>query len=346
MSSLVYQAVGLIVLAAAMNGVYVLPMRLNRRWQWEHSWFAFTLLGVVVVPMILAALTVPDLWSIYAEVPAGTLLGMAVAGAAWGGSLVLFGRAVTLVGVAITFAVSLGTSAATGALIPLLTQHADRVATPQGLLILAGIVILLGGVALCGLAGHRRDAVPQAGAAGAASRGASMQGFVFALLSGVFGAFLNVGFALGGDLQQAAQARGASAAMMSNAVWLPCLVAGAIPGVIYCLSLMRQRGTLHALTAEARWYYWLMGALMGLLWFGSVLCYSIATVKLGHLGPVIGWPLFMSAVVVASTIAGLLTGEWRDRGTTAGPKPLHLLYGGVACLLAAMAVLAWASVGA
>ena len=39
--------------------------------------------------------------------------------------------------------------------------------------------------------------------------------------------------------------------------------------------------------------------------------------KLGDLGPVIAWPLFLSAVVIASTIAGVITGEWRNSGRKA-----------------------------
>ena len=34
------------------------------------------------------------------------------------------------------------------------------------------------------------------------------------------------------------------------------------------------------------WYYWLAAASMGLLWFGSIILYSISTMKLGDLGTV------------------------------------------------------------
>ena len=44
MNSNLIEAVGLILLAALMNACYTLPMKLNRGWAWEHSWFAFTLL--------------------------------------------------------------------------------------------------------------------------------------------------------------------------------------------------------------------------------------------------------------------------------------------------------------
>jgi len=58
--------------------------------------------------------------AIIRKIPAATLMKMAVFGATWGVSLVLFGLSISIVGVAITFAVCLGTSAASGALIPLL----------------------------------------------------------------------------------------------------------------------------------------------------------------------------------------------------------------------------------
>jgi L-rhamnose-H+ transport protein len=75
---------------------------------------------------------------------------------------------------------------------------------------------------------------------------------------------------------------------------------------------------------------------MGTLWFGSIVCYSLSTVKLGDLGAVIGWPLFLSAVVIGSTITGILAGEWKR----AGVGPMRIMGAGVACLVMAMVVLA------
>jgi len=34
-------------------------------------------------------------------------------------------------------------------------------------------------------------------------------------------------------------------AMMSTRIWLPCLFAGFIPGIIYCFILMKRMGTYH-----------------------------------------------------------------------------------------------------
>lgn len=343
MNSQVLQAIGIIIVASIINAAYSLPMRLNKKWKWENSWFAFSIVGLAVVPTLIAMATIPQLWSIYSSVPPETLGWMAVFGAGWGVNMVLFGLALDSVGLAITFAVSLGTSAAAGALVPLVMQHPEKLMSRQGLLILASIVMIFVGVALCGLAGKRRDNMIQPAAGveikGPVARPRYLRGFLYAFFAGFLGAMLNFGLAFGNSIQQAARDRGASLAMMSNAVWLPCLYAGFIPGVIYCYYLMKKNRNLHNLAASGTWYYWLLAASMGLLWYGSVVLYSISTLKLGDLGTVIGWPLFLSAIVIASTILGIALGEWSH----AGKRPLQIMMLGVFCLVFAIAVLSQAS---
>jgi L-rhamnose-H+ transport protein len=328
-----FEALALILTAAVMNASYTLPMKLNRKWRWEHSWLAFSVLGVAVVPTIIATITVPGLWSIYRQVPASTLLEMALFGAGWGVSLVFFGLSIPLVGVAIAFTISLSTSAASGALLPLIGQHSDRLFTVQGGMLVIGILLIAIGVAFCGKAGRLRDEAK----AGAEERRKSgfTRGFLYALISGVLGSLLNLGLAYGNGIQEEARLRGASNTMTSNAVWLPCVYAGFIPGVIYCLYLMKKNASVAGIRTQAAWYYWIMAACMGLLWYGSILLYSLSTSRLGELGPSIGWPLFLSSIVLVSTSIGVLTGEWSPslRG------PFRTLLIGLLLLLSAIGIL-------
>lgn len=337
MNANIAQAIALVVGASIINAAYTLPMRLNRKWAWENSWFAFSILGVAVVPTVITMTTVPGLWGIYAAIPALTLLEMAFFGLLWGICLVLFGLAIPIIGLAITFAVSLGTSAACGSLLPLLMNDPKRLFTSTGLLIVAGLAVIIAGVGLCGVAGRLRERLEGKGQPGRPSK--FLKGFIYTLLSGILGSLLNVGFASGGEIQRLALRNGASQAMMSNAVWLPCVYAGFLPGVVYCLYLMKKNGSTGRLIYAGRWYYWLMAAFMGVLWFGSIVSYSLAAVKLGPLGAVIGWPLFMSCVVIVSMVNGLITGEW----TRAGARPVVIMGGGIACLVAAIAILSYAA---
>ena len=336
MTSHTVQALLLVLCAAIMNAAYALPMKLNKKWDWEHSWFAFSVLGVAVVPTVIALLTVPGLWSTYATVSTGTLAAMVVFGASWGVSLVFFGLALTRLGLAITFAICLGTSAAVGALTPLIAQHSNLVMTRQGGLIFLGVLVILVGVTVCGLAGKSREAALQQKST--TVRHGFLGGLLLAFISGILGSMLNLGLAFGGSIQHAAQQHGASPAMMSNAVWLPCLYAGFLPGAIYCYVLMRKNGNANKLRLAGTWHYWLIGASMGFLWYGSIILYSISTVKLGDLGTSIGWPLFLAAIVVASTVFGILTGEWKRTGT----RPIRTMILGVSFLVAAIAILSYA----
>ncbi|MEN6536262.1 MAG: L-rhamnose/proton symporter RhaT [Bryobacteraceae bacterium] len=337
MSANVLYAIALVLGASIINAVYVLPMRANRKWAWENSWFAFSILGEAVVPTLMAIFTVPGLWTVYAATPGVTLMKMALFGLLWGINMVLFGLAIPIVGLAITFAVSLGTSAACGSLLPLLMADPGRLFTSLGALIVLGLAVIIAGVALCGVAGRLRERLEGKDQPQRSSR--FYKGFIYTLCSGVLGSMLNLGLASGKEIQRLAFQQGASEAAMSNAVWLPCLYAGFLPGVVYCLYLMKKNGTTGTLIHASRWYYWCMAALMGIFWYGSVMIYSLATVKLGEFGPVIGWPLFMSCVVIVSMINGLITGEW----SRTGARPIRIMTAGIFCLVLAIAILSYAT---
>jgi L-rhamnose-H+ transport protein len=100
--SSILQALLILLVAALMNAAYALPIKLNKQWHWENSWFAFSILGEAVVPTLIAWATVPGLWSTYSSVSAKTLVLMSLFGAGWGVSMVFFGLALTRLGLAIT----------------------------------------------------------------------------------------------------------------------------------------------------------------------------------------------------------------------------------------------------
>ena len=64
---------------------------------------------------------------------------------------------------------------------------------------------------------------------------------------------------------------------------------------------------------------------------------GVATLKLGVLGPVYGWPFFMSLIVIVSTAIGILAGEWNNAMKSA----VGLQFAGVGVLTAAVIVLSY-----
>ena len=325
----------LLLLAGAMNGSFTLPMKFTRKWAWENTWAIWTILALFVFPLLLAYSTVPQLSSAYAQAGAGVVLMVAACGAGWGIAQVLFGLAVEAIGIALTFSVVLGLSAAVGSLIPLVRLHPDKVVSSAGLAVISGVALVLIGVSMCALAGRRREAALGATRA----RTSIAKGLVFCTLSGLTAALMNFGLAFGSPILEAAQKNGAPKLWSSNAAFLPLMLAGGVPNLAYCIYLMRKNNTGNRFREAGSGSHWFLAALMAVSWFGSTILYGASTTTLGQLGTVLAWPLFMSLIVITAAICGAVTGEWKD----AGSQPFRMMALGVGVLIAAIFVLGLSS---
>jgi L-rhamnose-H+ transport protein len=128
---------------------------------------------------------------------------------------------------------------------------------------------------------------------------------------------------------------GASALTASNAVWMPLMVAGALPNLVYCFWLLKKNRTAGKFPTGGA-IHWVLAFVMAVCWFGSTLLYGVATVMMGEWGPILGWPLFMSLIVIVASLLGMLSGEWKGSGVA----PLRIQWIGVALLVVAVFILA------
>ena len=146
----------LVLLAALLQGTFVLPMTLVRQWSWEHTWAAFSLLGMFVFNWIITLLLVPNIFAVYSASPVKDLAVLALFGLGWGVGAVLFGLGMERLGMALGYPIIMGLIASLGALIPLLLFFPQTLFTSKGLFLLAGTALVIFGIALCSIAGSRR----------------------------------------------------------------------------------------------------------------------------------------------------------------------------------------------
>jgi L-rhamnose-H+ transport protein len=327
----------LLILAGAMNGSFTLPMKFTKKWNWENTWLAWTLFALICFPPILAVMTIPHLSEVYSIAGFGPVVQVALFGFGWGIAQVLFGLAVDSIGIALTFSIVLGLSAAVGSLVPLFQLHSDRVFTSGGMGIIAGVIIVLIGVTLCAIAGRKREEVSHS-AEHSVERSYG-KGLLSALLCGFGAALVNFGLAFGRPLIDGARNLGAAPLWAPNAAWLPLMLAGAIPNLAYCIYLMRKNLSANQYFRRGTSSYFALAALMALFWFVSTQLYGMASERLGSLGPVLGWPSFMSLIVITANVWSLTTGEWKDTGK----QPIRFMFAGVATLVLSVFVIALAS---
>ncbi len=324
-------AIILLVVAGVMNGSFTLPMKYTREWAWENSWLIWTIWALVIFPPVMTLATVPHLRSVYSSVAPAIIITVAACGAGWGISQVFFGLAVDSVGIALAFSVILGISAAVGALVPLFQSQPE---TRREILVLAGVALVVIGVGICAIAGRKREAA--LGRALDPNKASVTRGLLYCTISGVGSALVGIGLWLGAPIGVAAEHLGASITWSPNAIWLPLMLAGGIPNLIYCLYLIGKNHTADRFARPATGGYFILAGIMGIFWFGSTLMYGIAV---RPLGTAVAWPIFMSLIVIVASIWGVLTGEWKG----AGKRPLQIMYGGVAVLILAIIVLSRAS---
>ncbi|MDE3199561.1 MAG: hypothetical protein KGN79_01470 [Acidobacteriota bacterium] len=322
----------LLVLASIANSTFSLPMKYTRKWAWENTWLIWSLLALLILPALAAWLSVPSLSQLYHNADSAMLLSVFLFGVGWGIAQVLFGLALSSIGIALAFSIVLGLSAAIGSLLPFIQFHRDRLFEPQGLMALVGLALVIVGVTITAIAGRMRD---RSSNTETTSNIPFTTGLILAIVSGVCASMMNLGIANGAPLAQAAALHGAGSNWVVTAIWLPLLVGGSLPNLLYCFYLLRKRGTTANFSVASSGSHWGLTLCMAVLWFGSSLLYGISSGLLGELGAVIGWPVFMSLIVITASAVGVLTGEWRG----ASRRALQVQIAAVVVLVIAVIIL-------
>ncbi len=323
----------LVLLAAFLQGTFVLPMTMVKDWSWEHTWATFSLLGMFLMNWIIILLLVPNILAVYAASPAHDLATLALFGMGWGVGAVLFGLGMDRLGMALGYPIIMGLIAGLGALIPLLFFSPPVLPTTKAL-ILFGTALVIAGIVVCSIGGSRRALAD--GTAMDTRPNSFKGGLVIAILAGVLSCLPNVGVAFGGNVIGAAEKLGVSASSSGNTVWALLFTLGCAVNLAYCLYLMLSRKTLGRYFGHATPRNLGLSALMAAMWIGSFYFYGAGAARLGRLGVVVGWPLFISLSIAVGNVWGLWRGEWK--GSTPGAR--RLLNLGLGVLMVAIVVLA------
>ena len=324
-----------VLIGGVLNGSFVAPMKKLNKWKWENGWLVYSAVGLLIIPWIAAFIAVPDLGRIFRETSWSTVLQVLGFGLGWGVGSVLFGIGIARMGLAVGYGIILGLIAPIGTFLPLIVLHPERLWTSQGVSLMIGTAIVIGGIFLCAKAGRIRERTVAPPNRGIASAGYGTA-LLICILAGVFSPMLNFSFVFGAELQQRALEAGASAAMASNAIWPLCLTAGFLVNAGYSVLLLNRNNTWPLFAgANSPAGHWLAASSMGILCFGSFLVYGSGATALGTLGGIVGWPLFMSMSLIISNLLGWMTGEWAG----APRRAYQYSVAGIALLIVAITII-------
>src|SRR5258708_677066 len=198
----------LVLLAGLLQGTFVLPMTLVRRWSWEHTWATFSLFGMFLFNWLITLYLVPGIFAVYSASPSRDLAVLALFGMGWGIGAVLFGLGMDRLGMALGYPIIMGLIASLGALIPLLVFFPQTLRTTKGLVLLAGTAVVIVGIVQCAIAGSRK--LPATEKSNSSRSGKFAMGLAIAIMAGILSCLPNIGGAFAGKITPVAQSPGLS----------------------------------------------------------------------------------------------------------------------------------------
>jgi L-rhamnose-H+ transport protein len=332
----------ILVLSGTLGGSVMAPIKAMRKWHFEKSWALYSVWAYLIFPWVAALLTIPHLLGIFPELSSRTMLICALCGMGWGIAVVLSGISVKLIGISLTTTILYGASIAVGSLAPLVISHRERIISKQGMWIVLADAGIISGVLFCTWAGKVSDKnrTPKDSEAAflSSTHGHFSRGIIAAFLAAFLSSLFNIALAYGGEFNRLAIARGASPLNAANALWAFTVTFGYLPNVSFTIYSFSRRRLWNSLS-DPPIYYWFLPTLMGLMFMGGTILYGSGAGLLGAIGPVLGWPIYMSVSIMAGVFWGYVTGEWHG----APRRALVILASGI--LLQSVFILVLAAIG-
>ena len=296
---------------------FYIPFKKVKGWAWETYWLTQGFAAWLVMPIFMAWLTTPDLWAILSNSPVKSMCLACIFGTLWGVGGLTFGLSMRYLGLSLGYAMAIGFCAAFGTLIPPIVAG-DAVAvftTPSGLAVLAGVIVCLLGIAVCGYAGVLKERqLTEKQKKQAIKEFALTKGFIVAVFAGIMSACMAFAIQAGKPIAQVALEAGTKAIYQNNPVFIFAMGGGFTTNCIWCIVLSwRNKSTRDYVKGPS--YTLLLNYMLafagGTTWYLQFFFYGMGMSKLGREYDFASWSILMAFIIVFSNIWGLLFREWK-----------------------------------
>jgi L-rhamnose-H+ transport protein len=304
------------------SGSFYMPYKRVKGWHWENYWIIGGLFSWLIIPPLAAWLTVPGFADIIRNTPSETIRYTMFFGILWGVGGLTYGLGVRYLGMSLGNTVVLGFCSAFGALLPSLyynffpkdgkTTFHDLISTTWGRVVLAGVLVCLLGIYICGRAGMRKESeLPEEEKKKSVSEFSLTKGLIVAVVSGILSACFNFGIEAGKPMADAAVKAGFNPLYQNNVIYITLLWGGLATNGVWCLLLnLRNRSFKDYTDARTPLLKnYLLSALAGTTWFLQFFFYGMGESKLGNGAS--SWILHMAFIILVANCWGLALKEWK-----------------------------------
>lgn len=190
------------LLGGLFLGTFALPSKYIKNYAWENTWGSFFLFAMLIVPVGFAALAVNSLWATFGYVSPGIVFGVMALSFLWGCGFCCWGYGLSMVGLSLGYALTMGTMALVGSMLPFFLGSADKLPTAGGITVVAGILVCIIGVAINGFAGIQREKSQAPDETeGQPKKKTMLAGLMVCVVAGVLSSGLNIAFHVGSNAE-------------------------------------------------------------------------------------------------------------------------------------------------
>lgn len=320
-------------------GSFYIPFKRVQKWAWESYWIVGGFFAWIVAPWVVALIVCPNLIRVLAKAPQDSLFLAFTFGVLWGIGGLTFGLSMRYLGMSLGYALALGFCAAFGTIIPpIFDKTFGGMATSlSGQTVLLGILVCLAGIAVCGIAGVRKE-----GELTTEQKQATISEFNFkkglwiAIFAGVMSACWAFGLAAGKPIAELAVEYGTDDLWKNSPVLIVVAAGGFLTNFVWCAYLnKRNRTAINYVGGDgvSLASNYLFSALAGITWYFQFMFYGMGTTRMGKYD-FSSWTIHMAFIIVFSNMWALLFHEWK--GTSKRTHQIVML--GILVLIASTVV--------
>ncbi len=297
-----------------------LPSTKTKGWSWNTYWLAQSTFAWLIMPLLLAWLTVPNFFSIMAEAPSKPFWMAFFLGAIYGFGGMSFGKAINHIGYSLTYTLAIGISAVVGTIMPLMVFGGleDFFNKPGGSIVLLGMILSIVGVVICGWAGFKKEKDLDTEKLNKAGFN-MMLGLLLSIVAGVLSGVFNLSLEYGQPIADLATEHGAGQFEGNAKLIVSTLGCFATNFIWHIIAGFKHKTISEFLPTKndikmTKNYLirnWLLSSLTGTLWCLQFFFYGLGHVNMGDY-QFASWVLHMSMLIFFSYIVGVIMKEWKS----------------------------------
>jgi len=342
MGSTVIQGIGILVLAGLVMGTSPWPLKLMKKFQYEHFAFVSMLFALIIIPWTITLANCPEAITALKSIDKSILIKSNIFSMAWGIAQVLALLCFVKIGVSLTYGILVAIASSVGVITPMIIKasgqfaNAPNLASKAGITVLIGVAVMVAGVYFASLSGFGRERAQKKTQQQDNKSEKFVVGLIMVIAAGILAPGWGFAFAYSqGPIIDAMKAHGAADYPASIAVWAVALMGAALINILYPTYLMTKNKSWNILGQNLGEIG--LSLIYGILFFIPSALLGKGMIMLGVLGASVGVGVQQATQMLGGQGLGFISGEWKG----IGGKSRKQIYIAIVLLIIATAIMAF-----